>query len=64
MSLGWVEAAQGRIASRHARGLPQGGDTAPAVVPGNLEEELILQALEYTDENLKMRRREAAGRCN
>lgn len=35
-------------------GSRKGGDTAPAVVPGSLEKSLILQALEYTDENLKM----------
>jgi Protein of unknown function (DUF1553)/Protein of unknown function (DUF1549)/Planctomycete cytochrome C/EF hand len=35
-------------------GLRNGGDSGPAVVPGNPEESLLIQAIRYRDEDLKM----------
>lgn len=35
-------------------GLRQGGDSGPAVVPGNLDESLLVQAIRYKDESLRM----------
>ena len=35
-------------------GLIHGGDTGPAIEPGNLGESLLIQAVKYTDENLQM----------
>src|SRR6185436_311744 len=32
----------------------KGGDTGPALVPGNLEKSLLIKAIRYTDEELKM----------
>ena len=41
-----------RLDSREA--VLKGGDSGPAVVPGNLEESLLVAAIGYTDEVLKM----------
>src|SRR5438309_823585 len=35
-------------------GLRKGGDTGPAVVPGKPDESLLLAAIRYHDDNLKM----------
>ena len=35
-------------------GWTKGGDTGPAIVPGNLDESLIIEAVRYKDELLKM----------
>ena len=52
--LGRGEEDQGRPAARHPRGTRKGGDTGPAVVPGDLEESLLIQAVRYKDEDLQM----------
>jgi hypothetical protein len=41
-----------RVDSRKA--LLRGGESGPAIVPGEPEKSLLVQALSYTDENLKM----------
>src|ERR1041384_3954772 len=35
-------------------GLLRGGDTGPAVVPGDLDKSLLIRALQYKDETLQM----------
>src|SRR5438105_2477739 len=35
-------------------GLLKGGDTGPAIVPGDPEKSLLIKAVRYTDENLQM----------
>ncbi len=35
-------------------GLLKGGDTGPAIVPGDAERSLLIKAVRYTDENLQM----------
>jgi hypothetical protein len=35
-------------------GLRKGGDSGPAIVPGNLDESLLIQAIRYRDDDLKM----------
>jgi len=35
-------------------GLLKGGDTGPALVPGDPEKSLLVKAIRYTDENLQM----------
>src|SRR5438093_5033842 len=35
-------------------GMLKGGDTGPAIVPGNPEKSLLIKAVRYTDENLQM----------
>ena len=35
-------------------GLRKGGESGPAVVPGNPDKSLLIKALRYTDEDLKM----------
>jgi len=35
-------------------GLLQGGDTGPAIVPGNPEKSLLVQAVRYTNPDLQM----------
>lgn len=41
-----------RVDSRD--GLRRGGDSGPAIVPGNLEDSLLIQAIRYGDEDLRM----------
>src|SRR4051812_48832851 len=41
-----------RVDSRDA--LVRGGETGPAVVPGKPDESLLVQAVRYTDEDLRM----------
>jgi cytochrome c553 len=35
-------------------GLLKGGDTGPAIVPGSLDESLLIKAISYTDDDLQM----------
>jgi hypothetical protein len=35
-------------------GLLKGGDTGPVIIPGDLEQSLLIKAVRYTDENLRM----------
>src|SRR5688572_30396090 len=43
----------GLLLDSHA-GLLKGGDTGPAVVPGDPEKSLLVKAIRYTDANLHM----------
>ena len=45
---------QGRAAAHVCATCFEGGDTGPAVVPGKPEKSLLVKAVRYTDENLKM----------
>ena len=45
---------KGGASSRHARRYAKGGDTGPAVVPGDLDASLLLKAVNYGDGVLKM----------
>ncbi len=46
--------AKGGLRVDDRNGLVQGGDRGPAVVPGHPEKSLLLDAVRYTDEDLKM----------
>ncbi|HUR47358.1 MAG TPA: DUF1553 domain-containing protein, partial [Candidatus Saccharimonadales bacterium] len=45
---------KGNLVVDSLAGLLKGGDTGPAVVPGNLEKSLLIQAVHYTNEDLQM----------
>ncbi|MFO0951740.1 MAG: c-type cytochrome domain-containing protein [Isosphaeraceae bacterium] len=49
-----AEKLQGGLLVDSREGLRKGGDTGPAVVPGNLEESLLITALRFKDESLQM----------
>ena len=44
----------GRAPARQPGGLRLGGDSGPAIVPGNPDESLLIQAIRYRDEELRM----------
>ena len=48
------EDRRGACSSTAAKGLRKGGDTGPAVVPGNLDESLLITAIRYKDDSLQM----------
>ena len=48
------EKVKGGLLVDSREGLRKGGDTGPAVVPGNLEESLLITAIRYDDESLQM----------
>jgi hypothetical protein len=45
---------KGGLALDSRSGWEQGGDTGPALVPGNLEQSLLIKAVRYRDENFEM----------
>lgn len=45
---------KGGLALDSKAGWEKGGDSGPAIVPGNPEESLLLRAVRYTDESLQM----------
>ena len=45
---------KGGLALDSAAAILKGGDTGPAVVPGNLEKSLLIKAVRYTDADLQM----------
>ncbi|MCE9531855.1 MAG: DUF1549 domain-containing protein [Planctomycetes bacterium] len=49
-----AEKLKGGLRVDTSAGLRQGGDTGPALVPGNASRSLIMKALKHHDENLKM----------
>ena len=48
------EKVKGGLLVDSREGLRKGGDTGPAVVPGNLDESLLITAIRYNDESLQM----------
>jgi Protein of unknown function (DUF1553)/Protein of unknown function (DUF1549)/Planctomycete cytochrome C/EF hand len=49
-----AEKLRGGLRMDSRDGLRQGGDSGPAIVPGNPDESLLIQAIRYRDEDLKM----------
>ena len=49
-----AEKVKGGLFVDSREGLRKGGDTGPAVVPGNLDESLLITAIRYTDDALQM----------
>ena len=49
-----AEKVKGGLLVDSREGLRKGGDTGPAVVPGNLEESLLITAIRYKDDSLQM----------
>ena len=49
-----AEKIRGGLLVDSREGLRRGGDTGPAVVPGKPDESLLIQAIRYHDEDLKM----------
>ena len=49
-----AEKVKGGLLVDSREGLRKGGDTGPAVVPGNLDESLLITAIRYTDDALQM----------
>ncbi len=49
-----AEKVKGGLLVDSREGLRKGGDTGPAVVPGNLDESLLITAIRYKDDALQM----------
>ncbi len=49
-----AEKLKGGLLVDSREGLRKGGDTGPAIVPGNPDESLLITAIRYTDESLQM----------
>ena len=49
-----AEKVKGGLLVDSREGLRKGGDTGPAVVPGNLDESLLITAIRYKDDSLQM----------
>ncbi len=49
-----AEKVKGGLLVDSRDGLAKGGDTAPAIVPGDLEKSLLVKAIRYTDKDLQM----------
>ena len=49
-----AEKVQGGLLVDSREGLLRGGDTGPAIVPGSLEDSLLIEAIRYGDESLQM----------
>ncbi len=49
-----AEKVKGGLLVDSRDGLRRGGDTGPAVVPGNLDQSLLIAAIRYTDDALQM----------
>src|ERR1044071_6918590 len=49
-----AEKVKGGLLLDTRAGVLKGGDTGPALVPGEPEKSLIVKAVRYTDENLQM----------
>src|SRR4051812_15024182 len=45
---------KGSLSVETRQGLLRGGDTGPAIVPGDPEKGLLIKAVRYTDEDLQM----------
>ena len=49
-----AEKLKGGLLVDSREGLRKGGDTGPAIVPGNLDESLLISAIRYKNEDLRM----------
>src|SRR5262249_10557703 len=49
-----AEKLRGGLLVDSREGLLRGGDTGPAIVPGDIEESLLIRAIRYRDEDLQM----------
>src|SRR4051812_34235566 len=49
-----VKAPKGGLALDTPLGILKGGDSGPAIVPGDPEASLLIQAIRYADDELKM----------
>jgi len=49
-----AEKVKGGFLLDNREALVKGGDTGPAIVPGESEKSLLIKAVRYTDENLQM----------
>src|SRR6185295_16358485 len=49
-----AEKVKGALLLDTREGLLKGGETGPAIVPGDAEKSLLIKAVRYTDENLQM----------
>ena len=49
-----AEKVKGGLLLDTREGILKGGETGPALVPGNPEKSLLIKAVRYTDENLQM----------
>jgi len=49
-----AEKVKGGLLLDTREGILKGGETGPAIVPGNPEKSLLIKAVRYTDENLQM----------
>src|SRR5436190_15632590 len=49
-----AEKLKGGLYLDSREGILKGGDTGPALVPGDPEKSLLIKAIRYTDENLQM----------
>src|SRR5687767_10374129 len=50
---------EGSLVVDSRAGLRKGGDQGPAVVPGDLDQSLLIRAIRYTDKDLQMPPKEA-----
>ena len=51
---GSAKKVEGSLLLDTKEGLRKGGDLGPAIVPGDSEKSLLIQAIRYSDENLQM----------
>ncbi len=49
-----AEKVKGKLLLDSREGIRKGGASGPAVVPGNVKDSLLLDAIKYADETLKM----------
>ena len=49
-----AEKLKGSLLVDSREGLRKGGDTGAAIVPGDLDESLLITAIRYTDDSLQM----------
>jgi len=49
---------KGGLRLDHKEGVIRGGDSGPAIVPGNPEKSLLITAIQHTDDDLKMPEKE------
>ena len=49
-----AEKVKGKLLLDTRDGIRKGGESGPAVVPGNVKDSLLIQAIRYHDESLKM----------
>src|SRR5207244_5412635 len=57
-----AEKIKGGLLLDTREGLLKGGDTGPAIVPGDPDKSLLIKAVRYTDEDLQMPPRKGGGK--